>query len=170
MIGISALVIGATVVAVVVAGCSSAVGAPADTSAPRSSPPASMTAGGPSASAPGSSGAPAASGPPTSAAPDPTGSTAQVGATVRISAQNIQFDTNQLAAPAGRAWVLEFANNDAGVPHNVEILDASGASVFKGQIVTGPTTISYQVPALVAGTYTFLCDVHPTMTGVLRVA
>jgi plastocyanin len=41
--------------------------------------------------------------------------------------------------------------------------------VFKGQIITGPAKTSYQVPALTAGNYTFLCDVHPEMTGTLTV-
>jgi plastocyanin len=122
----------------------------------------------PSASAPETSGTPAPSGA-ASAAPDPTGSAAPIEATLHISAQNIQFDTDHLEAPAGQAWVLEFDNNDPGIPHNVEILDATGASVFKGQIVTGPTQASYQVPALAAGSYKFLCDVHPTMTGTLTV-
>ena len=68
-----------------------------------------------------------------------------------------------------QAFVLEFANNDPGIPHNVEIKNASGASMFKGQIITGPAKMSYQVPALAAGTYMFVCDVHPNMTGTLTV-
>ena len=32
----------------------------------------------------------------------------------------------------------------------------------QGQIVIGPTTVTYHVVALVAGTYYFHCDVHPT--------
>ena len=82
---------------------------------------------------------------------------------------NIQFDTDHLEAPAGQAFVLEFDNNDPGVPHNVEIKDAKGSSMFKGQIITGPAKAAYQVPALAAGTYMFVCDVHPTMTGTLTV-
>jgi plastocyanin len=35
--------------------------------------------------------------------------------------------------------------------------------------VTGPTTVSYRVPALAAGTYKFFCVVHPTMSGTLTV-
>ena len=116
---------------------------------------------------PGASAPPSAA--PASAAPDPMATGAPIGTTLQIGAQNIQFDTDHLAAPAGQGWVLEFANHDAGVPHNVEILDDTGASVFKGQIVTGPAKVSYQVPALAAGSYRFLCDVHPTMTGTLTV-
>jgi plastocyanin len=42
-------------------------------------------------------------------------------------------------------------------------------SMFKGDIVTGPTVVEYQVPALPAGTYQFVCTVHPNMVGTLSV-
>jgi plastocyanin len=122
----------------------------------------------PSASAPATSAAPAASGP-ASAAPASPGGSVATAAAVRLSAMNIQFDTDHLEAPAGQAFVLEFDNNDPGVPHNVEIKDAKGSSMFKGQIITGPAKVAYQVPALAAGTYTFACDVHPYMTGTIAV-
>jgi plastocyanin len=165
----------AAALALVVAACSSAGGgAPSFTYAPVQSgstvpgmdmsPPASAA---PPASAPATSTAPAAS-QPASAAP-PAGSPVANGATLHIAAQNIEFDTNHLDAPAGQAFTLEFDNNDPGIPHNVEIKDASGASRFKGQIVTGPMKVSYQIPALEAGTYMFVCDVHPNMTGTLTV-
>jgi plastocyanin len=123
----------------------------------------------PSASPPTASATPSAAGP-ASAPPSTPGtpsSSAPTGAVLHISAQNIAFDTNQLEAPAGQAFALEFDNNDPGIPHNVEIKDASGTSMFKGQIITGPAKITYQVPALAAGSYMFVCDVHPNMTGTL---
>jgi plastocyanin len=164
------LTLGAAALAIVVAACSSAAGAPGYTYAPAASPIATMPGMdmSPSPSGPAVSDGPPASGP-ASAAPVAGGGPATTGATLHISAQNIAFDTDHLEAAAGRAFVLEFDNNDAGVPHNVEIKDASGASVFKGQIITGPAKASYQVPALPAGTYMFLCDVHPNMTGTLSV-
>jgi plastocyanin len=165
----------AAALALVVAACSSAAGvAPSFTYAPVQSgstmpsmdmsPPASAA---PPASAQATSTAPAASQPAPSAAP--SASPVANGATLHIAAQNIEFDTNQLNAPAGQAFTLEFENNDPGIPHNVEIKDASGASRFKGQIVTGPMKVTYQIPALEAGTYMFVCDVHPNMTGTLTV-
>ena len=50
-------------------------------------------------------------------------------------------------------------------PHDVVIKDASGTAVFKGELVTGPKVVVYDVPALPAGSYTFACTVHPNMTG-----
>jgi plastocyanin len=120
----------------------------------------------PSATGLSASAAPAASAP-TLPVPIPLGGVGATGAPLHISAQNIAFDTNHLEAPAGQAFVLEFDNNDPGIPHNVEIKDANGTSVFKGQIITGPAKASYQVPAITAGSYTFVCDVHPNMTGTL---
>jgi plastocyanin len=36
-------------------------------------------------------------------------------------------------------------------------------------VITGPAQITYEVPALEAGTYTFICSVHPNMTGTVTV-
>jgi plastocyanin len=40
--------------------------------------------------------------------------------------------------------------------------------VFKGDILAAKQ-IDYQVPALAAGTYSFVCEVHPDMKGTLTV-
>jgi len=91
------------------------------------------------------------------------------GVVLEISAQNIEFDTDVLEAPADAAFQIRFANNDAGVPHNVEILDGMNMSLWKGEIFNGVETRVYDVPALPAGTYTFICTVHPNMVGELIV-
>ncbi len=112
------------------------------------------------ASSPAPSGAPAPSG---SAAPsaDPN---AQV---VEISALNVAFSTDALTAPADVPFTLRFDNQDASIQHNVEIKDASGGVVFKGEIFPGVDQRDYAVPALPAGSYPFVCTVHPNMTGTL---
>jgi plastocyanin len=89
------------------------------------------------------------------------------GTIIDIAAQNIAFDQATLSAPADQPFQIRFANNDAGIPHNVEIKDASGAAVFVGEIFNGVETRVYDVPALAAGDYPFLCTVHPNMTGTL---
>ena len=106
--------------------------------------------------------------PSTPASPGPSGSGA-TGDTVRLAAQNVAFDTDALQAPAGQAFAIEFDNRDAGIPHNVAIHDPANQALFTGEIFNGPGARTYQVPALTAGAYTFVCTVHPNMTGTLTV-
>ena len=89
--------------------------------------------------------------------------------TVSVVASGIQFTTPTISAAADKPFVIEFDNQDANVQHNIEIKDAAGAQVFKGEIFSGVATKSYQVPALAAGVYPFICTVHPNMTGTLTV-
>ena len=84
-----------------------------------------------------------------------------------ISAEALAFDTATLAAPVGEAFQLVFANNDPAIPHNIEIKDSAGVQVFLGDVFPGIETRTYDVPALAAGQYEFLCTVHPTMKGVM---
>jgi plastocyanin len=86
-----------------------------------------------------------------------------------ITAMNIAFTEQTVQAPASAPFTIDFRNGDAGTPHNVAIKDSTGAQIFKGDIVTGVTEVKYQVPALAPGTYQFVCDVHPNMTGTLKV-
>ena len=70
-----------------------------------------------------------------------------------------------------RPFQVSFENKDAGVPHNVALHlgDVNGAELFKGEVFPGVATRVYNVPALDAGSYAFVCTVHPTMTGTLTV-
>ncbi len=82
------------------------------------------------------------------------------------------FASDRLDAPAGEPFTLAFDNQDDGVPHNVAIYqDASAAqSLFVGDLVDGPKTVTYDVPPLDPGEYYFRCDVHPQMNGTLVAA
>ena len=151
----------ATVVALAATACTAAK--PGWTYAPAPS----MT---PIPSAATSGSAPAASG----AVPSQSaGASAETGGgtVLDISAQNVTYDTAALSAPAGAPFKIHFTNNDASVPHNVAIHEGSptGQEVFKGEIFPGPGERTYDVPALTAGTYGFVCSVHPNMTGTLTV-
>lgn len=88
--------------------------------------------------------------------------------TPTISASSaVSFDTSQVVVVAGQPITLTFNNKNAGVPHNVAIYDSSAhtRTLFTGQIVTGPGTATYSVPALPPGTYYFQCNIHPNMNG-----
>ena len=116
---------------------------------------------------PGGSGAPPPSGEPGgSGAPPPSGEPLP-DADVVIHALNIAFTEASVEAPADAPFTIAFDNQDAGVPHNVEIRDAGGATAFNGEIFNGVEARVYDVPALPAGSYTFVCSVHPNMTGTL---
>ena len=119
-----------------------------------------------------------AAGTPAPSAASPAGSAGASGAPggatgtlLEITASGIAYDTAELTAPAGVPFQVKFTNNDAGIPHNVSIHRDSptGAEVFKGEIFSGVDSRTYDVPALPAGTYGFVCTVHPTMVGTLTV-
>lgn len=84
-----------------------------------------------------------------------------------IRAQGIQFLDRSVVVPAGRPFTIAFVNLDAGVPHNVDIRNEAGENLFTGEIFSGVDVRVYEVPALPAGTYPFVCSVHPNMTGTI---
>ena len=153
--------IGLTIaLAAFLAACTSAA-APGWTYAPPTEAPASQPAPSGDASVAPSSEAPA------SEAPSDNGGGG--GDVVEVSAMMIQFEQKELSAPADAPFAMRFDNKDAGTPHNVEIKDANGQSIFKGEIFNGVAVKDYAVPALAAGTYQFVCTVHPNMVGTLTV-
>lgn len=92
--------------------------------------------------------------------------------TLDLTAKNLSFDKTALTVPAGAAVTLSFSNQDTGIPHNFAAYTNSGGStsIFVGQTINGPGTVTYKFPApATPGTYFFRCDVHPSMTGSLVV-
>jgi cytochrome c oxidase subunit 2 len=85
---------------------------------------------------------------------------------VELNANQVAFDTDRIEVPAGTPFIIRFTNQEA-LPHNVGIYDGD-QELFLGETITGPDeTIEYQVPALEAGEYDFLCTIHPNMNGTL---
>ena len=104
--------------------------------------------------------------------PAPSESLAPDAQTVKVVAEGIAFDVKELTVAAGKPFAIDFEQKDVGVGgHNVEIRTTDGVSLWKGEILTDPGQITYVVPALDAGTYVFICTVHPipAMTGTLTV-
>jgi plastocyanin len=151
---------------IVVTACTSAkpgwTYAPAPSATPLPSAEASASGAPPSASAPAS--APASGSPPASAS---TGG----GPVLELEAEGIAFKETTLTTPADQPFQIDFKNNDSGVPHNVAIHEGSptGPEKFKGEVFPGVAERTYDVPALPAGAYAFVCTVHPNMTGTLTV-
>jgi cytochrome c oxidase subunit 2 len=90
-----------------------------------------------------------------------------------LVAKNIAFDVDTISVPTGVEVMINFVNQDTGVPHNFALYTSSAATdkIFVGQIIDGPGSITYTFMApATPGTYFFRCDVHPTMmTGVFVV-
>jgi mono/diheme cytochrome c family protein/plastocyanin len=111
----------------------------------------------------GASGGPAAS-------VNPNAPTVTV--TAPVGAASTGFAETTLDAKADTAFTLVFDNQDTQAPHNVVILNPDGSPVSMGDtsFFQGPAKKQYAVPALKAGTYTYECQVHPSvMKGTLTV-
>jgi LPXTG-motif cell wall-anchored protein len=109
----------------------------------------------------------------TAGGPAPTASAADMnmgatcsptGTSLTLVAQDHKFDKDCLAVPAGQAFTIRFDNRDND-RHNVAILPShtSTQTFFEGDIVPGPRTVTYSVPALKPGTFHFHCEVHPNL-------
>lgn len=96
---------------------------------------------------------------------DGGGDTADCATTIKVAAvETLRFDTDSISAPAGEPFCIEFTNNDS-VVHDIGIVetDFNGADAQPGQ------TVTYVIPAMEAGDYSFYCTIHPTMSGTLTV-
>jgi len=93
-------------------------------------------------------------------------------ADLTVVAKDVAFSTHDLSIGAGKAFTIDFQNQDpAGVPHNIQIKDAAGNVVQDQATIDGGKEAVYTFSALQPGTYTFICKVHPipNMTGTLTV-
>jgi plastocyanin len=94
------------------------------------------------------------------------------GTTVELRAAHVRWSASTLSAPAGKVWHIRIKNED-GPPEHHNFAIGSGAT-FAEQIYQGPNfvtgTFTFDIPALPAGHYLFICTVHPdVMTGTLTI-
>ena len=83
-----------------------------------------------------------------------------------MSVSQQKFDQAVVTAPAATAFTIWFENRES-VPHNVNVVDAGGTSLAKGDIFSGPAARPLDVPPLAPGNYRLICDVHPDMSAQL---
>jgi plastocyanin len=89
---------------------------------------------------------------------------------IQISANGLKFDKTELSAPADKPFQIAFDNKESA-PHNVAIYrdEARTQKVIAEAPFSGPKVVTYSVPALAAGSYVFICDIHTDMKGTLTV-
>ena len=177
---LSALVSAIALIAVLAA-CTSG-GAPGWTYAP--APSITAAPSGAASGEPGGSGGPGASGSPAASAPASTqpsaggspaasGGAGAVTITAPVGAATSGFDPDKADAPANVDFQITFDNQDNQAPHNLVVQDGTGTNVpMTGDTAPfqGPNQKTYMISALAAGTYKFICQVHPTtMVGELTV-
>ena len=89
--------------------------------------------------------------------PPDDGPAEECGTTIELAAvESLQFDTDAIEAPAGEDFCIHFVNNDTA-PHDVGIIETD----FNGEDVQPGGEITYVIPAMEAGDYTFYCTIHP---------
>ena len=98
--------------------------------------------------------------------PPPQPGSDECATTIQVAAvESIQFDRDVIEAPAGEDFCIELTNNDT-VPHDIGIVE----NEFNGDDIDAGETITYVIPAMEAGEYTFICTLHPqAMVGELVV-
>ena len=102
------------------------------------------------------------SGTPGGATPAPQPSLGPDDPVVDLVAVGIAFDKKELEVPAGKVFGIDLDNQDsAGLKHNVEIKKSDGTVISDPPEIDGGEQITYAYAALDAGTYTFICRVHP---------
>ena len=80
------------------------------------------------------------------------------------SMDDVIFNGSETRGPHSFAEVtIVFDNTDSGTAHDVDLHDASGAVVFNGEPILGVKATVYDVDALPAGSYTFVCSLHPSL-------
>lgn len=83
-----------------------------------------------------------------------------------VVAANLTFSPTQLIVPADTKFTLVLENRDSA-QHNVAIRTKQG---FEGDLIfrhdpISASSVVLEVGPIPAGTYYFLCEVHPSMTG-----
>jgi plastocyanin len=85
----------------------------------------------------------------------------------------ITFDATMITVPADEEVTVVFDNRNVGVPHNWALYpDEDTAATLAGELAqTGEPTpgpdVTFTTFQVAEGSYVFICDVHPNMSGVL---
>ncbi|HEX6419107.1 MAG TPA: cupredoxin domain-containing protein [Acidimicrobiales bacterium] len=79
-----------------------------------------------------------------------------------VVAEDMAFDPEHLAVPAGEPVTIVIDNRDDGVNHNIHIRDAPEPNRTDLEAGVSQQALTVTLPA---GDYEFVCDIHPNMAG-----
>jgi Cupredoxin-like domain len=90
---------------------------------------------------------------------------------VKLTAHLAMWSLSVIHAPAGKVWHIRIDDQDPFPAHNFTV--ASGSAVAE-RIFMSPNfrlgISTFDIPALPAGSYLFICTIHPeSMTGTLTI-
>lgn len=95
-----------------------------------------------------------------------SGSCPKTGDAYTLVAKDVAWNTKCLEGQRGKEVTFTVDNRDE-VAHNLHI--TAGSQNVKTKLQSGPVKQTLKVKLDTAGSFAFVCDIHPNMTGTLRV-
>ena len=89
---------------------------------------------------------------------------------IEVDARNFAFSPGTITIAAGTPTVISFHNQDAGVPHGLNVGTSRYATpLVSSGVITGVAQTTFTIPGLANGTYMIWCPIHASMSATLIV-
>lgn len=82
-----------------------------------------------------------------------------------IVAEDLEWDLDRIVVPAGEEITATIDNRDRSIPHNLHVKSPGDP---KTELEDGPVTQTLRFTTAEPGSYEFVCDAHPKMTGTIE--
>ena len=82
-----------------------------------------------------------------------------------IVAKNLEWDRERIVVATGEEITATIDNRDRGIPHNLHVKSPDDPMT---ELEEGPATQTLRFTIDKAGSYEFVCDAHPKMTGTIE--